>query len=506
MMEIIKFRAKYEQYYKKILDNMKKRKGIIIVYFSFLLFYMLSNANNEILSLDTFKAEWIIFICVALSGFFCILTYSEKLHNVAFIVVFIFGLLSTFITPILDVPDENTHFARSELTSKGNIVPYASDGYNFEINKTTSDLDLDRSEVIMNSQIAQSEINYNTAYAGNVAAAYPFYGYIVQAIGINIAKTLGLEAIWLIWLGRIGNTLLSAIICRFAVKIAPEFKMHLLAIGCLPMAIYLSASLSIDAIINSSSLLVIAYFIRMYCAKDNSLSFKNIGVFLLLCLVPGLAKFVYMAFAALIIFVPSKKFTIRLVFGIKVLSIFLMFILTVIWYLRSLTLPSMPAMANVNAAEQIKFILSNPSAFLGMLFEYIGISGPQLFNGLFTFGWLSYSTPALSSLYMMFYGALMILYPIKLKIRKMTRVGIFLICLVIYVSVGVIMYLTWTEVGGGGFSGVQSRYFIPLLALTPVVFGINNNQQEDKKIEIIFVSVIITFVACMLISTGLQYY
>ena len=51
------------------------------------------------------------------------------------------------------------------------------------------------------------KIDYTPSYVNSVFAQNPFYGYIPQAIGIDIAKGLNLNNIWMIWLGRFCNLL-----------------------------------------------------------------------------------------------------------------------------------------------------------------------------------------------------------------------------------------------------------------------------------------------------------
>lgn len=60
-----------------------------------------------------------VLICVLnIAVLFSSLVKKLEIHHIAVVALLIFGLLSLFIQPILNIPDEEAHFARAELTSR----------------------------------------------------------------------------------------------------------------------------------------------------------------------------------------------------------------------------------------------------------------------------------------------------------------------------------------------------------------------------------------------------
>ena len=90
-------------------------RSFILVFLGFLALYIFS-----LFKLDNYlypKAELILLVVVTLLGTFCITYYSKRkgqLHRVALVVILSFGLVSVFLTPLLDVLDEREHFTRQK--------------------------------------------------------------------------------------------------------------------------------------------------------------------------------------------------------------------------------------------------------------------------------------------------------------------------------------------------------------------------------------------------------
>ena len=105
----------------------------------------------------------------------------------------------------------------------------------------------------------------------------PFYLYLAQAIGIDLAKLLNLNQISMLWAGRLFNLLLYASFTFIAIKKTPILKVPMAVVATFPLAIVQAASFSSDSFIFSFSFIVIAYLLYMYKAKEGSLTKKEIG-------------------------------------------------------------------------------------------------------------------------------------------------------------------------------------------------------------------------------------
>lgn len=110
----------FNQYFKLIIKN---KKYYLIFALSILFFiFTFFKVDNYISP----KAEILLLIALFISGFISIIysfRHKNELHKVTFAIILIFGLLTVFTTPTLISIDENEHFARSDMTSLGIMVP-----------------------------------------------------------------------------------------------------------------------------------------------------------------------------------------------------------------------------------------------------------------------------------------------------------------------------------------------------------------------------------------------
>ena len=74
-------------------------------------------------------------------------------------------------------------------------------------------------------------------------------------------------------------------------------------------------------------------------------------------------------------------------------------------------------------------------------------------------------------LYTVFFIAFSLFYKIDVEFKKKERIITALIFLITYIGIYGIFYLTWTTVGLNTILGVQSRYFLPIIALIPLFIG-----------------------------------
>ncbi|OWT33814.1 hypothetical protein BGI41_00420 [Methanobrevibacter sp. 87.7] len=496
-------------------------KWFFLIYFVFLLSFTLYQTR---ISYFNIKLTLIPFLALFLIG--CLILFiSNKdvpLYKVAFIIILIFGLISVFLTPIVTVCDETEHFWRSELTSNGELFPsyvdipnsnktsYESKGY-LTI-ASMSPLYKITGDTIYNSSWANEKINYSSAYVSSAFCQNPFYGYIPQAIGINIAKGLNLNNIWMLWFGRIFNLLMFSLIASYAIKKAPIFKIPLLICSCMALTIYQAASLSIDSSVNALAILSIGYFLYMYKAKEKTLSYKNIGIFLIISLLCGFTKVTYMGLALLIFLVPKNNFKTEKVRYSRIIGFLSILIIDLLWTKLFATKQLLNSWRgtyflknNVNALSQLVFMWHHPIQSFNIIFNIENVW--NVISGFFSFGNLPpYTSTFLVISFLIFYVAICFLYPSEIKINRKFRIGIFLIGFLIFFGTYFVQYLTWCNVGYPKVVGVFGRYFIPLIALGPMIFNINMNKKISKNLNLLVICFVICFISSMLLLTFINFY
>lgn len=459
---------------------------------------------------ERFSTNYIlILIFIYLVSCLIILGWNARfIHNYVFIIIIAMGIISAIINPIMDIPDEPAHLARAELTSRG-ILFANGDPSDFNISQSVSSLIDNSFFKIEDGKFTTSEGNYKyTGYYNNYASSNIFISYIPQAIGIILGKLLG-GSIAILLLGRICNLICYALMVRYALKIAPKYKIGLSIIAMMPMVIFIAASFNQDASTYGLTLLAIAYFLKIY--DKDTINIKDIAIFSSITILLGLIKLPYSILAGLIIFIPKEKFNDKKTYYKSFLFVGSVAIITVLWGLSSLLISSNTSSStvtpfsiyytenNVNAKAQIQYILSSPVHFLINFIRSLFDNMRLYLDQINIFGWLSYSiNPTVTIIYQVFLFITLFMYSEKNTLKAKTRLGSALVLLGIYVATNLILYLTWTSVGSNTIVGVQGRYFCSALALIPLIscneFSIENTEEKDFKLQFLALVFIVIFI------------
>ena len=507
-----------DNYFKTALNN--KKKIIFFILFVIIISLSMMSLNNYYHP----KMEIAVFILILILGTFSILYYLENkndLHKVAFVIILCFGLIFAFITPMFTVPDEFEHFTRAEITSQGDFFPAyvhsnanltSWDGHPQGYKTIQSTLDFTNHDggTYFTTDLGNKALNYTPRIYHSAFTQNPFYGYLAQAFGILLTKILDLNAIWMLWLGRCFNLILYAGIVAVAVKKAPVLKTPMIVMACLPLAVIHSASMSIDALINGLGFLIFAYYLYMIESPDNSLDLKNIAKFSILTILLAFCKVPYLAFIFLLLFVPKEKF--KTPYYYNILFFAAVTAISVLWsqyyavpnYSNSFRNDFFMA-NNVSLAGQVTYMSHHLlEAFISIVTipNHLG----ELINALFVYSYppFAYSSGLLTVIQVLFLGAVIFAYPVKNTIK--TRIGVLFTALVVFFGTYVIQLLTWTPVGDlSNILGVQVKYFIPLLAMLPFIFSLNNNEISDKINDTIIISVISILASVVMMTTIIFY-
>ena len=79
------------------------------------------------------------------------------------------------------------------------------------------------------------------------------------------------------------------------------------------------------------------------------------------------------------------------------------------------------------------------------------------------------------------------------------------VSVIIYVGTFFVQLLTWANVGDMNV-GVHMRYFIPLLALIPIIFQLNFNKIDAEKFDKYMMVFIIGFMATLILAIVFRFY
>lgn len=495
-----------------ILENKKYMLAYIIgILFVCAIFFKLNNLTN-------LKMEFLIVIILILIGIF-IISFSKdnELYKTSLIIILIFGLLMCFTTPTLIVCDEIEHYARSDITSNGVLIPEYINNEGYEVSGSFNQLLSHTGETLTHNTLINEKISTNTTLFDGCFAQNPFYPYIFSALGILLAKLLDLSIMWSVWLGRIFNLLFYAAICSYAIKKVPEYKIPLFAVSCIPLAVYQASSFNADCFIISVTILAIAYFIYMY--KSEKVTNKDLGIFFTAILLVSLLKLPYALLGFLIFFIKKEKFESDKIF---IISRIIPFILLVICSIYSLNASQLLQNSirkehfiqdNVSVSGQISFITNHPSHILSLLstFDYFTL---DMIYDIFRFSYQqwTYESKIMAILYFIYFCLLCITYDdVKLAFKRKYKVILAIILLLIYFGIITIQYLSWAPVGYPRLDmiiGVYIRYFIPLLAFFPLIFNSKriSSMLKIKNYNLVIVVETTLFLSACIIFTMATFY
>ena len=432
-----------------------------------------------------------------------------EFHRFSVLCLLLLGSISLFVQPILNMPDEDTHYARAEMVSRG-ILFIDPQQQTHETIQALYDLREDRQKPYSDSEIQGMKIDQTPAPIEHVASSNLFIVYIPQAIGIFLAKILNLNVIWSMWLGRLLNLICYSLIVGISLKLASGLQFPLFFVAALPMSVQQAASCSPDALINGSVFLIIGYFIYLY--KKETVSWKNLLIFLLFGLLVITSKVTNVFFCGLILLLPLEKKLGRIKSILIKISFILLFIVCgVFYYIYTTQFPVSEAQrlyyASVGAdsAGQIQYILSN-------MLEWVKNFGGSMIENVSSYvlmlnqyGCLDYDYYISSIIMVIAFGK--ICYQQRgLLMSVFNKVLLILMMLGNYCFTCLALYITWTPVGSTNIEGVQGRYFIPLIALLVVFLTGKGDSGKNKEKHRSDMVIVLAMVGAMLIKTITYYY
>ena len=328
-----------------------------------------------------------------------------------------------------------------------------------------------------------------------------------------------MNAVWLVWLGRLCNVLFYDILVSYAIKKTPIFKIPIALVATMPMSIYLASSLSIDATVNGLGILAIAFALYMY-KSEKSLEIKDILLFDIIVFLCGTCKITYIALIFLVLLIPMSKFKNKkdylLTIFSSIMGILLIFYLYTCYVSHAMNLPTLEMFFNQptsNGNSSITTDNSNSLTSESSIKNLKFLIKSEIFGfyeqcvRLFTFGWLTYNSPILYNFSLIYYGLIGFFYPENSKINLKHRIIPFLVILIIYSATffALIDYSLYHCPDATLIQGVQGRYFIPLLPLIPLVFNINKNKRFKDMDLWIFTALLIILSSFVMLTIVFYY-
>jgi uncharacterized membrane protein (DUF485 family) len=389
------------------------------------------------------------------------------------------------LTPPFQVPDEVQHFYRAYQLSEfrmraevqsgvaGGTLPdslpelvkssvYTPDGISYPATPEPISKTLKLASIPLDGSARRF-----VAIRGS--AGYSPLPYVPQVLGIAVGRMFGLGPLYLLYLGRLFNCLAALGLAGLAVYLMPVAGELVMIVGLLPMSLYLYASLSPDAAVISCALLFTAlsfsastrgnwktWELAMAAAAAAVLcSVKPVYAPILLAgVVPGLLRRGNVASVV-------RSHMILLAGALGVTAGWLVF--------ANSTMTS--SLGAGHPSLQLSLVLHHPKPFMQALAHSLGI---RSINDRYTemvgdFGWLK--VPFTHVFFLVYFLPLANFLIIWLGTRGSAKRSV--LCALWYLSLALAsaflaitaLYLISAQVGQNEVTGVQGRYFIPILVL-----------------------------------------
>ena len=305
------------------------------------------------------------------------------------------------------------------------------------------------------------------------AAAYSPFNYIPQMVGITIGKIINLNPMLIVYMGRLTNFIAFIIFVYLAIKLIPKekWKNIIVVVALLPMTLNLATSLSPDALAISLSMLLISYILNI---KYKAEKIKPIQILILtvLCIMTSLVKIAYLPLVILFLLIPSDKFKNKKIYYIIFIAILLItIIVNLLW--MGISSGSSSAAIRTNPEEQIYFALANPLDFIKNM-TYTIMENINEYITTMIGGWnaTSFGTMLITIIIVLTtFGTNKDNSPedevtLATKDKIIITIAILFVILLIFAG----LYMQWTVATFNRVEGIQGRYFLPILAITLILF------------------------------------
>jgi uncharacterized membrane protein len=427
------------------------------------------------------------------------------------------GLALVFVTPPFQVPDEPSHFYRAYQVSRGDLVgqvvlggKYAGGLLPESLSQTASHLTRDVpfhpdqkvSVSWLEDALAMDLEPEREAFLGfSNTVLYSPASYAPQAAAIALGRVFDPPPIVLFYMARIAALAFAVLLGCWTLHIAPFFRWPLLLLLLMPMTLFLSASVSADAVTNALSIAFFASILRGVADPVVPVSRARKVEWVALFVLVTLAKTGYVLLGLLVLLIPADRFG-----GRRRQLVFLMMFFLIGgvafagWshFANSAYVPFHPD-KHTNIHEQLRLVLADPTGFVGIAvraFVYQQEAYRYMFVGVL--GWLdTYLPDWLLNAY-----ALLLLLAAAfdghagLRMGLVRRAWMCAIGVAGLLGISLSLYCLWSAVGSPVLDSIQGRYFIPLAPVLLLILyngAFSDRMKAWHKAAIVLPSLVLTW-------------
>lgn len=310
------------------------------------------------------------------------------------------------------------------------------------------------------------------------------FSYFPAGFGMAIARVLNLSGSMTFYFGRLGNLLFFVFCFYNMMKMIPFGDTALFTMAMFPMTLHVAGSYSYDVVTFCIAAMFVIRVMQMI-RSEGRISNREY----LCCAVNGAlmapSKMVYVPLLLLIFLIPGQKLSRRpsraltrkcMLVGYSLAFMVVVMILVNILGADSAIRDMVQESTTVNMVKwaheegyTISWIIHHPLKYLVMSFRTLFNMSDTYFYTLIgsKLGWLNIGVPQLP----LVAGFVMFLLAVNIRDRSAedfqpdgkTKGVIAVLCACSVMLTMLVMALNWTPVSDNYISGVQGRYFLPLL-------------------------------------------
>ena len=261
---------------------------------------------------------YLVFGILAIYSFMVSLMIYErpnlKPEQVFLYVVPMFCLLFTIAMPISKGHDETIHWYKVYEQAEGRILGEQGKVVLPKGVIGAFVLENPKTKITNYSAIFENEdhtINNQYIEMESRTATYSPITYLPQIIGIKIGSLFTNNAIILAYIARISNIASCMFLLYMAIKKIPYGKNVIFLLSMIPIAIEGFSTISADGMAIASSVLLIAYVLKLREEKETPITNKQLIILGILSAIVAISKTVYLPIVGIIFLLPKEKFQSR---------------------------------------------------------------------------------------------------------------------------------------------------------------------------------------------------
>lgn len=283
------------------------------------------------------------------------------------------------------------------------------------------------------------------------------------------------------FLGHFVYAIIYSLAVYFGMKRLESGKMLYAVVAMFPTSVFLASNYSYDYWVNCFSMLGFAYLIGELQRPYEKTTLKNAAIMLASLAIAFFPKAIYFLLLLPCLLLGKGKFGTRKEcywYRFAVVSCLLLLLASFVlpMLIGSADMSDARGGSDVNSAEQIRFILSNPVQYLAILKDfligYLSFEGTRSFVGFFAYlGYTPWPTWLVSMVLLVFAS----LTDTRIEGTKKRSLGLFVVvgacALASICLVATSLYVSFTVVASNAIAGCQPRYLLPLVFPFMAFFG-----------------------------------